>query len=374
MIVTSGFLPGVKYGGPPISINNFCSLMDNCECYVVAKNHDMGETLPYTGISAGWNDKGNCFVKYLSDENYSKDSFLAALDEIKPDILYLQSLFADCVLPCLSIAKLRNVPVLLAPRGELCPGAMRKKYKKIPYIGLLRAAGLIRNVSFQFTSDDELMGIKRYFGESAKAFALTNVPSKPKKLSQRSKKRVGEIKIAYLSRIVPKKNLYYALSCLPGLCGSVEFNIYGPVEDASYYEKCKSLISTLPSNIKANYCGYVGQGGSHAIFAEHDVFLFPTQSENYGHVIAESLSVGCPVLTSDQTPWTFEGFEAAGRAIPLDMKSKFMGELQGLIDEDGFASAGRRSCAIRYFDHAANYDSLRSRYSDVLLAVKNFDK
>ncbi|HGK1911838.1 TPA: glycosyltransferase, partial [Streptococcus pneumoniae] len=32
-------------------------------------------------------------------------------------------------------------------------------------------------------------------------------------------------------------------------------------------------------------------------------FLFPTKSENYGHVISESLTNGCPVIISDRTPW-----------------------------------------------------------------------
>ncbi|MNF89332.1 Glycosyl transferases group 1 [compost metagenome] len=39
------------------------------------------------------------------------------------------------------------------------------------------------------------------------------------------------------------------------------------------------------------------------VFSQYDLFFFPTRGENYGHVIAESLSVGTPVLLSDQTPW-----------------------------------------------------------------------
>lgn len=32
--------------------------------------------------------------------------------------------------------------------------------------------------------------------------------------------------------------------------------------------------------------------------------LFPTEGENFGHVTAEALSVGCPVVCADTTPWT----------------------------------------------------------------------
>ena len=39
-------------------------------------------------------------------------------------------------------------------------------------------------------------------------------------------------------------------------------------------------------------------------FAQYDGFILPTLGENFGHVIAESLSAGCPVICSQHTPWT----------------------------------------------------------------------
>jgi glycosyltransferase involved in cell wall biosynthesis len=38
-------------------------------------------------------------------------------------------------------------------------------------------------------------------------------------------------------------------------------------------------------------------------FARYDLFVFPTQGENFGHVIFEALRAGTPVLLSDRTPW-----------------------------------------------------------------------
>jgi glycosyltransferase involved in cell wall biosynthesis len=46
------------------------------------------------------------------------------------------------------------------------------------------------------------------------------------------------------------------------------------------------------------------------IFSRHDLFLFPTRGENFGHVIFESLAAGTPVLVSDRTPW--QDLDAAG--------------------------------------------------------------
>lgn len=73
LIVMGGFFPGQKYGGPPVSVNNFCSLFREDECYIVTKNHDKDESVPYEGIDSGiWTKRDNCYVKYVSDESYKK--------------------------------------------------------------------------------------------------------------------------------------------------------------------------------------------------------------------------------------------------------------------------------------------------------------
>ena len=40
LIIMGGFFPGKKYGGPPVSVDNFCTLM-NEECFIVTTNHDL---------------------------------------------------------------------------------------------------------------------------------------------------------------------------------------------------------------------------------------------------------------------------------------------------------------------------------------------
>lgn len=369
LIVTGGFFPGVKCGGPPVSINNFCSLMEEHDCYIVAKNHDMGETEPYTGISEGWNDRGNCKVKYLSDAEYSRSSFATVMDEIDPDMLYLQSLFHGCTIPCLSLAKKREIPVLLAPRGELCPGAMRKKYKKVPYIVFLKVMRLIDRVSFQYTSQDELEGIRKYFGCENNCFGLTNVPSQPSRGLSHGEKRVGTAKIVYLSRIVPKKNLMHAISSLRDVKGSITFDIFGPIEDEGYYRDCMEQCRTLPDTVTVKYRGAVGQGEAASYFSQYDCFLFPTLSENYGHVIAESLSSGCPVLVSDQTPWDFEGYELAGSAISLTDQAAWRRAIQAIVDKDDVQMREMRESAAAYFVKSACFAELKRRYEDSLRAV-----
>ena len=71
-----GFFPGKKYGGPPVSVDSFCSLMKTDECYIITHNHDKGEKSPYINILSGkWISRENCNVMYLPDNEYTKNTF-----------------------------------------------------------------------------------------------------------------------------------------------------------------------------------------------------------------------------------------------------------------------------------------------------------
>ena len=51
--------------------------------------------------------------------------------------------------------------------------------------------------------------------------------------------------------------------------------------------------------------------------SKHDLFVFPSLSENFGHVIFESLSAGTPVITSVHTPWKTNDSKSLV-SLPLD--------------------------------------------------------
>ena len=59
-------------------------------------------------------------------------------------------------------------------------------------------------------------------------------------------------------------------------------------------------------------------------FGLYDAFVFPTLGENFGHVIAESLASSCPVICSDQTPWT-PVLEAGGGQVVRDLTPAALG-------------------------------------------------
>lgn len=362
-----GYFPGKKFGGPPVSVDNFCSLVKECvECFIITHNHDKDEKKTYATITEGWNDRSNAKVLYLSDNQYKYATFKCIAKEIKPDVIYLQGLFQMCVFPCLKLAQKEKIRVVLAPRGELCSGAFKKKYKKIPYIAVLRAMGLLKNVEFQSTSEEESMAIGKYLGaNSDRIHFLSNIPSMPCDLPPKRIKSSGEGRFIFISRILWKKNLLFAIQILKDIKGKVVFDIYGPKEDDEYWKACEDEIKQLPDNIKVEYKGILGHNEIHKTFNQYDAFLFPTLSENYGHVIAEALVSGCVPIISDQTPWTDMNEASAGWALPLEKEDDFVHAIQDVVDMDDSTINKKRDFIQKYLKEKLKIDELKKEYLNV---------
>ena len=364
LIVTSGYFPGRKYGGPPVSVDNLCSLLkESVDFFIVTHNHDMGDKQPYTNIHDGWNDCGNASVMYLNDEDYNSSFFEKAIKNTNPDYIYLQSLFQDCVFACLKLAKKHNVKVVLAPRGELCSGAFKKKYKKLPYIAMLRIMGLLKQVQFQSTSEEETMAINRYLGApKERIHYLTNIPSIPGNLQPHNVKEGGRGRFIFVSRILWKKNLLKAISYLNSVKGDVRFDIYGPKEDENYWQECESVIKQLPSNVTVEYKGVLSHDEIHKTFNLYDALLFPTLSENYGHVIAEALVSGCVPIISTNTPWCDINEAGAGWALSLLDDNGFVDAIQEIIDMDEVGIQKYRTAIATYLDKKLRLEDLTKEY------------
>lgn len=371
LIIMGRFFPGMKAGGPPVSVDNFCTLMNNYSCYIVTHNHDADDPTPYDVVTDGWNDRGNCKVLYVADSAYNKSTFEKVIEEIHPDILYLQGLFQSCVLPCLQLAKKNSIPVLLAPRGELCEGALNiKKWKKIPYIEAVKMMGLVKNIHWQSTSEEETEEIKKLMKASDDHIhRLDNIPSIPKKEYTRREKVGGEGRFVFLSRIHPKKNLLFAIQLYKEVQGKAEFDIYGPIEDVEYWNQCKDEIKKLPENVKVEYKGLVDHDQVHEVFSQYDAFLFPTLSENYGHVIAESLIVGTPVIISDQTPWRGLEEVGAGWVLPLNDEGGFQKAIQKIVDDDKNEAAKEISAALQFSIDKMKINQLKRSYDSAFTHI-----
>lgn len=340
MILNGQYLPGYKGGGPIQScVNMIENLSDRFDFYVVCADRDYKQNQPYDDIKIDqWNRFGPANVYYMSPGQQSLKGFEKVMNEIDYDILYLNGFFSPIftLRPLLlhKLGRLKNTKVILTPRGDFTGGCENKKVKKYIYIYLMKIAGLYRNLQWQATSDIERRDILKKFPR-AEICTVPNLPAKYVEKVVNIKKEAGELRLVFISRIFPKKNLKYALEVLQEVKdGNILFDIYGPMEDTAYWAECEKVIDRLPPGVKVKYCGEVPHDQIPCIFEQYHAFFFPTLGENYGHVIVEAMMNNCLcILSKGVTPWD-DYIERLGIGAMLYDKKEFVETIRGLLGAD----------------------------------------
>jgi glycosyltransferase involved in cell wall biosynthesis len=343
------YIPGYKAGGPIRTLVNMVDrLGDEFDFRIVTTDRDFGEECPYTNITYGeWHKVGKAQVRYLSKKERSLVCLKRIIDDIHPDLIYLNSflspVFTQKVLILRFLRRLPSIPIILAPRGEFSAGALNlKRFKKWAYIKSVNLTGLCKGVMWQASSESEKSDISRALPKvpSLSIFVAMNLApafSEPVTGSLQ-KKSSAPLRICFLGRISPMKNLDYALKVLHDVEVPVLLSIYGPASDIDYYEECKAISERLPSNVVTNWNGPLDPADVQAELANHDLFFMPTRGENYGHVIHEALMAGLPVLTSDQTPWREIQKKGIGWTLSLSDPAEFSSVINDI---------SRWDCAMR---------------------------
>lgn len=330
------YLPGYKGGGPIRTIANMVqALGDSIAFSLVTSDRDLGDDSPYQGIQTGaWTQQGSAEVMYLAPKEMLS-SMQKIIRTYAGDIIYLNSFFnfKFSIFP-LIIWKIcqEGKPAILSPRGEFSPGALAiKSPKKKTYIALAKLFGIYDKVIWHASSEHEEKDIKAIFGQNVTVRIALNI-SKPSTLTPiPERKPNAPLRLVFISRISPKKNLLLAIELLYSIKDPVVFDVYGPNEDSRYWASCLDAASKLPSNVEFNYHGILHPDVVIATLSNYDLFFFPTLGENFGHVISEAISAGLPVLISDQTPWRQLQKDGLGWDIDLNRPAQFVAAIQDCI-------------------------------------------
>lgn len=332
------YIPGYKSGGPLRTVSNMVEQMgNNIEFWIVTRDRDATDKKTYPSISVNtWNDVDQAKVYYASPGNLSLISLHRLAEAVIPDALYLNSFFSPLTIRWLILRKMRamaEVPVVIAPRGELSQGALAlKSKKKRLYIAAVQKLGLYDGMLWQASSPLEADEILSLFPRAAVQVAPDVPALVPSGRNAPNTKEPKSAKFIFLSRISPKKNLFFLLKQLGSLSGEIELSIVGPVRDADYWRSCQEVIQKLPNNVQVNVIGSVPHDEVHSVLTQHHFFVLPTLGENFGHAVLEAMGAGTPVLISDQTPWQHLPEKGAGWDIALDNRDRWQEVMQHCVD------------------------------------------
>lgn len=355
------YLPGYKSGGPVRTISNLVEhLGDEFDFRIVTSDRDIHDEAQFPGVSLdAWQTVGKARVYYASSATQTLTGMAKVLNAVEADVIYLNSFFDSrfTVLPLLArrLGLLRQRRVIVAPRGEFAESALRiRSWKKLPYRMLARLAGLYSGVIWHASSEFERQDIVRRMGVRAGeatsiAVNLPGIQDAPAADAWRPREPGEPLRVVFVSRIAPMKNLEHALRVVSASPVPLSFDIYGMIDDQAYWERCRGLMGRMPRHVTVAYHGPLPHEQVRATLARHDVLFLPTLGENYGHVIAESLSEGTPVLISDRTPWRDLRQAGVGWDLPLvEGGGEFVAALATLAALNPAAFLAMRRQAARY--------------------------
>lgn len=366
LIMASLFWPQKNSGGPPISIMNLVqSIKNSFDIYVISKNHEINDDKPLDGIFPGWNrfDFGKAI--YTAKGEHTFRTIIKLIEDVAPDVIYQNSFFSmDDLLPVLFYKKRHpNVKVIIAPRGEFYPERMRVgKFKKTVYGKLFRYSGLLKGVYFQGTGQEECVQEKAFLGISDDYLVnIQNISLPAKGMYNRIEKKPNELKLVYVARIHPTKNTLKAIEWLGGVSGDIQYDIYGSIENESYWKQCQEAIARLPQNIIVRYMGVIDHEQVASTISRYHACYMPTTGENFGHSIVEAMLMGKPVVISDQTPWTDVNGNG-GFAISLNDKKTFISALNELVRMDEKQYSVLSEQIEKYIKDKLNIDEIIHQY------------
>ena len=327
---------------------------------VLTGNRDLGETHPYSGIAANrWITNEACETLYADSRRVSMRAIYEILNRTPYDILHLNTLFSRPfgIAPLLlrRMGLLPRRPLIVAPRGELSPGALAiKPARKQIFLAMARRFGLCEGVVWQASTALEACDIRTIFGSRCQVTVAADLPGSEYRQWKpvEYRKRRGHLDIVFLSRITPKKNLDLALQILRTINDDVTFRIFGPIAENDYWVRCQKLILTLPRNVTTEYVGPIATSEVANALSRHGLFFLPTAGENFGYVILEAMLAGCPILISDQTPWRGLTDKGIGWELPLNRPDLVSAAIRECVAMD---EPTHRALSIRAREFALDY-------------------
>lgn len=334
LLLTGYYLPGFKGGGPIRTIANILDKLGNeIQFSLVTADRDLGDASAYPSISpGGWQQVDRAQIYYASPGIGWLWRLWKVIRAFRGEAMHLNSFFSlrFSILPLIYWRVLQHGrPVIVGPRGEFSQGALALKLlKKRAFIALTKAVGLYQGVIWHASTEHEAEDIRRVMGDKAQIRVAVNIAHPPPDLAMQARQANAALRVLFVSRISPKKNLLGAIQMLQRVQCPVAFDVYGPAEDAAYWASCQEAARGLPAHVRFNYCGALYPAQVPETMARYDLFYLPTLGENFGHVIAEALGCGLPVLIADTTPWRNLAQQKLGWDIPLNQPEQFVAAIE----------------------------------------------
>ena len=218
------------------------------------------------------------------------------------DVVHLTAVYSPPTIPTLLLCRLLGKPVMWSTRGAL--QSWRERTRKNLKSAWEKTCDLFCNpnrVMLHVTSEAERVASVERIKHASAVVISNGIEAPPTNGNQRPRTN-DSLRLLYLGRLHPIKGIENLLQAMATMTNGVTLSICGEGE-ADYQARLKSLAAELDLNKRVTFHGRLDGEAKEKQFAEADLCVVPSFTENFCNVVAESLVRGLPVVASKGTPW-----------------------------------------------------------------------
>lgn len=318
-------------GGPPVAIRHFIHEFERyghtaeiitttmfCENDESAFRADLDGLAPSTVLP----ESRLCLLSSRS----IRSNIAAAV--MRADLVHLHTLWGALNVLLWRICRRLRKPYCVMPHGYLDPYSLRtKRWRKAIYLPLVEAKIIAGAAGVVYTTKEERDLASSQLGVPTKSFIVplgADAPTRDHLLRlgsaflTRFPKARGRRQLLFLGRLDHKKGLEHIISMMPAVVQAfpdVLLTIVGRGA-ASYERRLQQLVEKCELQHHVLMTGWLHGCEKWGAYASAEIFLLPSEQENFAITVAEAMQSGIPLVVSrNVNSWPYVSNAGAGLVV-----------------------------------------------------------
>jgi glycosyltransferase involved in cell wall biosynthesis len=303
-------------GGPSKAVIEMVKSLQNANCEVeIATTNDNGDELlgmPLNCLQDYQSISVRFFARFSPQSHAVREfAFSAGLtrwlwQHIQDyELIHVHAIFSYPSTISMAIARLKNVPYIVRPLGQLCQWSLQQSQrKKQIYLDLIERENLNHAKAIHFTSNAEYteaqeLGLKAPGIVIPHGLSVTSrIAHAHFQLRQWLHLPGDEPIILFLSRLHPKKGLELLVNALARLVNQRFTFVIAGSGDLDYEMSLRQLINESGLGNRTRMLGFIEGEKKDILLQGADLFALTSYSENFGVAVLEALAAGLPCIVT----------------------------------------------------------------------------